>query len=45
VTLQATMPRRAGQVPDGRLGRIEVIVERMPSEGDDHRLFLARQDR
>ena len=45
--LQATMQRRARQMRDGRLKRVQAIVEgqqSMPAEGDDHRLVLDRQD-
>ena len=48
MTLQAAMQRRARQARDRRLERVEAIVERqqgMPSEGDDHGLFLPGQDR
>ena len=48
MTLQAAMQRRARQVRDRRLERVEAIVERqqgMPSEGDHHGLFLPGQDR
>ena len=43
MALQAAMQRRARQMRDRRLQRIEAVVERqqgMPAEGDDDRLFL-----
>jgi hypothetical protein len=46
VTLKATMKRRARHMRDGRLQSIEAIVGRqlgVPSEGDDHGLFLDRE--
>jgi hypothetical protein len=46
VPLQAPVKRRAGQVRDYRLQRIQAIVERqqrMPAERDDDRLLLDRQ--
>jgi hypothetical protein len=48
MTLKATMKGRARQMRNGRLQSVEAIVERqqrMPSEGDDHGLFLDRQGR
>jgi hypothetical protein len=48
VPLQTAVQRRARQVRNGRLQRIETIVERqerMLSEGDDDGLFLERQNR
>ena len=48
VALQAAMQRRARQMRDGRLQRVEAVVERqqrMPSEGDDDGLLLDGQDR
>jgi hypothetical protein len=48
MTLQAAMQRRARQVRDRRLERVEAIVERqqgMPPEGDHHDLFLPGEDR
>ncbi len=43
VALQATVQRRAGQVRDRRLERVEAIVEgqeRVAAKGDDDRLVL-----
>ena len=48
VPLQEAMQRRARQVWDCRLQRIEAIVEgqeRMPPEGDDDRFLRRRKDR
>ena len=48
MTLEATMKGRARQVRNGRLQSLKAIVERqqrMPSEGDDHGLFLDGQGR
>jgi transposase-like protein len=42
-----TMERRARQMRDRRPQSAEAVVERqqgVPSEGDEHRLFLDRQD-
>ena len=47
MALEATMQRRAGQMRDGRLQRVEAIVERqksMPPEGDHDRLLFNGQD-
>ena len=44
MTLKATMQGRARQMRDRRLQSVQAIVERqqcMPSEGDDHGLFLS----
>ena len=41
--LQAAVQRRARQMRDGRLKRVQAVVQRqqrMPAEGDDHRFFL-----
>jgi hypothetical protein len=48
MALQTAMEGRAGQVRNGRLQRIEAVVERqqrVPPKGDDHRLFLGRRHR
>jgi hypothetical protein len=48
MALQAAMKGRARQTRNRRLERVEAVVERqqrMPSEGDDHRLFLDSRDR
>ena len=47
VALQAAMQRRARQMRNCRLKRVEAVVERqqsVPSEGDDHGLLFDRQD-
>lgn len=46
VPLQATVERRARQMRDAGLERVEAIVQRqqrVPPESDDHRLVLDRQ--
>lgn len=48
MALQTAVQGRARQARDRRLSSVEAIVERqqgMPSEGDDHRLFLNGQHR
>ena len=48
VALQATVQGRPRQVRDRRLQGIEAVIERQQcvlAEGDDHRLFLGRQNR
>lgn len=47
VTLQTAVKRGAPQMRDGRLKRIEIIIERQqrqPAKGDDGRLLLGRED-
>jgi hypothetical protein len=47
VTLKASMQRRARQMRDCRLKRVEAVVERqqgMPPEGDHDRLLFNGQD-
>ena len=46
VTLQAAVSRRAGQMRDRGLKRVQAVVERqqgMPPDGDDDRLVLHAQ--
>ena len=48
MTLEATMQRGSCQMRDGRLQRIEAIIERqerMPPEGDNDRLVPDRKNR
>ena len=48
VALQAAVQRRARQMRDGRLKRVQAVVQRqqrMPAEGDDHRFFLDAENR
>ena len=48
MALQAAVQRRARQVRDGRLKRVQAVVQRqqrMPAEGDDHRFFLDAENR
>ena len=48
MALQAAVQRRARQMRDGRLKRVQAVVQRqqrMPAEGDDHRFFLDAENR
>jgi len=48
VALQTAMQRRAGQVRDGGLERVQAVVEqqqRVPAEGNDDRLLFGREHR
>ena len=48
MALEAAMQRRARQMRNCRLKRVEAVVERqqrMPAESDDHRLFFDSKNR